>query len=489
MPIRSGNTFMQQLDRMKQNIWLGGERVSAPISKHPAFAGLVRSKAALYDLQHDPARRERMTYRSPTTGDRVGLSFLPPRSAADLARRREMSREWALSHAGWMGRAPDYTNTALMTFAAAAPLFAEAGAAFGERIAAYYEHCRENDLSLAHTFIRPPVDRHRYDAEEAAALPSLSVVAETADGLVVDGARLMATQGGVTDELLMFPSYVPPVFAEPRHPLVFAFAVPSDAPGVSFYGRAPYAAAAADPADAPLASRFDEIDMTVRFDRVLVPWERVFLYGDVELANGLYDECGFYPMTMHQVLTRLIVKFEFFAALANRMIGMLELGGYASARETVIEALAAAETLRALQLAAEAGGALNRWGVFAPAMAPLYAAFRLVSRAYPALVAAVQRLGASHLVANAAEGDLAAEAHGDWLRDALAAPDGVSDGAAKSRLFRLAWDACASAFAGRQTIYEQFFFGDPARLAGRWYEETDTSAWEARLDRLLTPKR
>ncbi|MCI3919375.1 4-hydroxyphenylacetate 3-monooxygenase, oxygenase component [Paenibacillus sp. TRM 82003] len=485
MPARNGTTFVQRLDRMHPAVWIDGARVRGPISEHPAFAGLVRSKAALYDLQHDPALRERMTYASPTTGDRVGLSFLPPQSADDLVRRRLMSREWALSHAGWMGRAPDYTNTMLMTFASAAPLFAEAGAAFGERIQAFYERCREEDLSMAHTFIRPPADRLRYDAEEAAsgALPSLAVVEERADGLVVDGARLMATQGGITDELLLFPSYVPPVFAEPRHPLVFAFAVSSDAPGVSFHGRTPYAAGSA--ADAPLASRFDEIDMTVRFDRVFVPWERVFLYGDAELANRLYEECGFYPMAMHQVLTRLIVKFEFFAALAKRMMAMLETTGYASVRDTAVEAIAAAETLRALQLAAEAGGAVNRWGVYTPSTAPLYAAFRLVARTYPPLVAAVQRLGASHLVANASEGDLADAAHGDWLRAALAAPDGVSDGAAKSRLFRLAWDACAGAFAGRQTIYEQFFFGDPARLADKLYEETDTSAWEARLERFV----
>src|SRR3954454_18663412 len=33
-------------------------------------------------------------------------------------------------------------------------------------------------------------------------------------------------------------------------------------------------------------------------------------------------------------------------------------------------------------------------------------------------------------------------------------------------LFRLAWDASVSAFAGRQVLYERFFFGDPVRMAG-----------------------
>ena len=33
-------------------------------------------------------------------------------------------------------------------------------------------------------------------------------------------------------------------------------------------------------------------------------------------------------------------------------------------------------------------------------------------------------------------------------------------------LFKLAWDAAISAFAGRQVLYERFFFGDPVRMAG-----------------------
>jgi 4-hydroxyphenylacetate 3-monooxygenase len=40
------------------------------------------------------------------------------------------------------------------------------------------------------------------------------------------------------------------------------------------------------------------------------------------------------------------------------------------------------------------------------------------------------------------------------------------DGPERLRLFRLAWDTCLSAFAGRQSLYEYFFFGDPVRMAG-----------------------
>ena len=36
----------------------------------------------------------------------------------------------------------------------------------------------------------------------------------------------------------------------------------------------------------------------------------------------------------------------------------------------------------------------------------------------------------------------------------------------ESRCSKLAWDVALSAFAGRQVLYERFFFGDPVRMAG-----------------------
>ena len=70
-------------------MWLDGERVK-DVTTHPALRNGVRSVAALYDMQHDPALREEMTFASPSTGEPVGLSFLIPKTMDDLVRRREM---------------------------------------------------------------------------------------------------------------------------------------------------------------------------------------------------------------------------------------------------------------------------------------------------------------------------------------------------------------------------------------------------------------
>ena len=90
------------------------------ISEHPAFKGIMKSQAALYDMQHDASLKDVMTYQSPSTGDHVGLSFLQPKTKEDLVKRRAMVQQWARSNNGLMGRSPDYMNTALMAFASSA---------------------------------------------------------------------------------------------------------------------------------------------------------------------------------------------------------------------------------------------------------------------------------------------------------------------------------------------------------------------------------
>src|SRR5215470_5578939 len=79
MPARTGEDYIKGLKEHPREVWIDGERVE-DVTTHPALRNGVRSVAALYDMQHDPALREEMTYTSPTTGHPVGLSFLMPQS-------------------------------------------------------------------------------------------------------------------------------------------------------------------------------------------------------------------------------------------------------------------------------------------------------------------------------------------------------------------------------------------------------------------------
>ena len=152
MPARTGRQYIDGLREQERQVWLGGERVK-DVTTHPGLANGARAVASLYDMQHEPALRDEMTYVSPSSGDRVGLSFIVPRTREDLERRRVMMLRWARQTCGMMGRSPDFMNVTFAAWAGAARYFAQNRPEFGVNIQRYYEHIREHDLTLTHALI------------------------------------------------------------------------------------------------------------------------------------------------------------------------------------------------------------------------------------------------------------------------------------------------------------------------------------------------
>ncbi len=478
MGARTGQEYIDRLAQARPTIDLNGERLEGPLPEHPALAGLVRTYAELYDLQHDPALRDVLTYESPTSGERVGTSFLVPRTAADLERRRAGFKAWADHSLGFLGRTGDYLNSALMALSEAGEWFAQADPRYGENIRAYYERVREEDLLTTHTLIPPQANRavgagQQVDGRALGA----HVVSQDDNGIVVRGARMLATIGPIADELLVFPSTLLRGTPEDE-PYSFAFAINCDAPGLRFicregidYGR-----------HHPLGGRFDEIDAVVVFDDVNVPWERVFMLGHPELCNGFYSETGAVVHMTHQVTARTTAKTETFLGLTSLMTEAIGIEQFSHIQEDVAEIAVMLSILRALVRAAEADAAPNRFGVLTPAWEPLNAARNWYPKASQRLPEIVRKFGASGLMAIPTEGDIAGAAGEDiaaYLQSASL------PGADRVRLFRLAWDASTSAFAGRQNLYEHYFFGDPVRMAGALLKSIDREPQKARVRAFL----
>jgi 4-hydroxyphenylacetate 3-monooxygenase len=460
-----------------REIWYGGERVE-DITTHPAFRNGVRSLAALYDVQHE--HRDEMTYVSPSSGDRVGLSFLTPKVREDLPRVRRMMKRWADTSGGMMGRSPDYLNRSVMAYAAAADYMAENDRRHADNVRRYYEHVRENDLSLTHTLINPQANRGVGAAQQADPYLAARVLKETDSGFVIRGARMLATLP-TADEILVFPSTLLKATEEDA-PYAFAFALPCDTPGLRFlcregfdYGRSTF--------DHPLGARFEEMDAVVIFDDVLVPWERVFLYRDVLLCNRAFAATNAVVHMAHQVVTKNIAKTEFLLGLASLIVDTIAIEQFQHIHEKIAEMIVTLEAMRAFARAAEADAAVDRWGVMTPAWPPLDAARNMYPRLYPRLVEIIQLLGASGLMALPTEADLNNPDLAPTIERYFQAAR--ADARQRIRLFRLAWDAALSAFGSRQVLYERFFFGDPVRMAGAMFNSHDRTPYMERVRAFL----
>src|SRR5438876_96672 len=152
MPARTGGEYLKGLQAQEREVWLRGERVK-DVTTHPGLRNGALAIASLYDMQHDRQLRDEMTYVSPTSSDRVGLSFINPRTHEDVARRGKMMLNWARTTCGMMGRSPDFMNVTFAAWGAAADYFARGRSQFGQNIKRYYEYIRENDLTLTHSLI------------------------------------------------------------------------------------------------------------------------------------------------------------------------------------------------------------------------------------------------------------------------------------------------------------------------------------------------
>ena len=465
MGARTGAQFLQRVREHPRDLWHRGERVHDPTT-HPAFQHGLQSLAALYDLQWQ--RPAEMLYTSPTTGAEVGLSFMIPHAPEELRRISRMMSVWAVQHFGFLGRTPDYLNRAMAYYASGADFLGHDGQPFADNMRRYYEYLRENDLCLTHTLINPQANRAVGPAQQTDPFLAARVVEESSAGIVIRGARMLATLPAV-DEIMVFPSTLLRNTEEDA-PYCYAVGVPCDTPGLRFlcretldYGRSHF--------DHPLGSRFDEIDAVVVFHDVLVPWERVFVYRNVERANQAYAATGAIMGMAHQVTVREIAKTEFFLGLASLIVDTIGIESFQHVQEKVAEIWIYLETLKGLLRAAEADAEADAYGAIRPAWPPLDAARNLYLRWYPRIVEIIQQLSASGVVATVTEADLKAlDISADVTRYFQAARAEAHD---RLPLFRLAWDATLSAFSARQIQYERFFFGDPVRLAGMIFNAHD----------------
>ena len=119
MPARTGQQYIDGLRAQEREIWLGGERVK-DVTRHTGLSGGVKAIASLYDMQHDPKLKKEMTYKSPSSGDKVGRSFANPKTREELETRTQMMLNWARTTNGMMGRSPDFMNVTFAAWGAAA---------------------------------------------------------------------------------------------------------------------------------------------------------------------------------------------------------------------------------------------------------------------------------------------------------------------------------------------------------------------------------
>ena len=201
MGARTGAEYLEKLRTQGPEVWLGNEKVD-DVTSHPVIGPAAHTFAGLYDLRFDPKLREQLLFQPSDYDQAVGVEFLIPMSVEDLQRRQAMHQIWADATFGMMGRSTDFMSAILTGFWIHADRFGSRA----DNLRWYYKYVRDNDLFLTHTLVDPPVDRSKPPSEQPDPYINLGVVSESSEGLIVRGAKAVATAGPYADEILVFPA-------------------------------------------------------------------------------------------------------------------------------------------------------------------------------------------------------------------------------------------------------------------------------------------
>ena len=479
MAVRNGQQFIAGL-RDGREVWYDGKRV-ADVTVFPAFQAAINSIAELYDMQHTSAHCDVLVTEIPEIGP-AGRAFEIPRTRDHLRLKREAYIIWARANCGMVGRSPDFLNVMVAALAAKRDFFAEASPAGADAMVNYWKTIAKNDRFLTHALLDPQLDKGKLRHEQSDPGICLRVVDQNADGLVLNGIKRIATAAPYADELLVWP--FPPTFQTGEESYANVFAVPMNTRGLKTICRVSYASHGKR-RDFPLSSRFDEMDATVVFDNVLVPWDRVFVNQNIALLNRMYRDTRMRELTAHQTNARLEVKLGFVYALVLRLAEAQGLATKPDIMEMLGEAIVRIELIRNTTRSAELQATVDPDnGVLYPDLAALQVGRAYGPLVYPDLVQMVRRMGGAALVQVPVSMD---EFDSPIGADIERAMRGVNmSGVEKTQLLKLAWDIAGSEFGARHELYEMNYAGDrSALMAGIAREYPRKAEWVNYLDDFL----
>jgi 4-hydroxyphenylacetate 3-monooxygenase len=236
--------------------------------------------------------------------------------------------------------------------------------------------------------------------------------------------------------------------------------------------------------DYPLSARYDEVDTTVVFDDVFVPWEHVFVYKNVDLVTAQFHESPAHVTGNFQSLVRFGVKLELLAGLAAKLAQVQGSDGDPATQAALGGDIAAyCVAFDGIVEGAERHPLISE-GYARPHPRYIYAGMSLQRRVIVDLYRTVRELagGAFQNLPSSEASFLSSDTGPSTERYYQAA---ASPARERVKLLKLIWDFIGTEYGGRQLQYEMFYSAAQPVVNRRLYRSFDWRSATAMVDRLL----
>ncbi|WP_353175122.1 4-hydroxyphenylacetate 3-hydroxylase family protein [Delftia acidovorans] len=467
--IRTGSQYRDSI-RDGRRVWMNGERVK-DVTTHPMFKPLVDIRARMYDLQHEAALRDALTYDE-GDGERHPIAHKLPLTRQDWWDKRRATDLLLEDMCGVVMRVGDESVGEMWSLFDGQDVLNELDPRFSANIRTHIRRVVRGDLFHVSANTDPKGDRSRLPQDQDPDV-LLHVVKETDAGVIVRGAKYETAA-----------AYANQAFTKPglahwgdaaQSEYAIGFICDLGAPGLRFICR-PGLAARASAQDQPLSHRFDEVDAIVVFDDVLVPWENVLFYRHTRAAHFLRD-------TLHRYSAFTFLQRSL--KLADMLIGT----ALHNARQTGVEKLQAVqdklaglacyrEGINAHLTAAIALAERSPAGLMMPNQSLLFTGRSLATSQLHHMMNTVRELCGGQVCLTPDHASFENEDTGPWLRKFYTlGPQSQADD--RRKLLAYARDLLDSDHAGHRLSFQLFAQCPPYAQTAAVYRHFN---WDAPLD-------
>ena len=359
----SGADYRESLRRHKPRVYVDGREVPS-VADAPELRPGVDAIAVTYDFALRPELAPIMTAVQSSRGRSVNRMLHVDESAGDLLNKLEAVRVLC-QETGCAQRYLVHDGLAAVAQVTAHIDAAKGGSEHRGRYEAYLAHVQDNDLAIGIAMTDAKGERSKRPHEQANPDTYVHVVERNAKGIVISGTKAIVTGAPYMHELLVMPCRN--MTAEDAD-FAVCCAIPIDAQGITIVARpAGRPGEKLEHGAALFSRRYGQSTGVVVFDRVFVPWERVFYAGEWEHSGTLT-----YSYATHHRQTCIAARAGFGDLLIGAGALMCEANGFdpgetSTLREPMIELIKIVEGFYACGVAASVYATRDEpSGVFMP---------------------------------------------------------------------------------------------------------------------------
>ncbi|MCI8477135.1 MAG: 4-hydroxybutyryl-CoA dehydratase [Oscillospiraceae bacterium] len=288
----NGQQYKDSLKKLHPLIYCNGRKIEDVVND-PMTAPHVNSAALTYELAFDPEYEDLMTVTSSLTGKKINRFTHVHQSTEDLVKKVKMMRMIGQKTGTCFQRCVGF-DAMNASFITTYKIDKKYGTNYHERLKKYMEYVQETDIMVAGSMTDPKGDRSKKPSQQADPDLFVHIVERRDDGIVVRGAKAHQTGMVNSHEMLILPTTN---LGPEDKDYAVAAAIPVDAPGViHFFGRQTNEnrrlEGDIDCGNAEYAIVGGET-LTVLND-VFVPWDRVFMCGEYDLAQEFVETFASY---------------------------------------------------------------------------------------------------------------------------------------------------------------------------------------------------